>query len=120
LEPQALRTGTEGLACESGRYGVGCALACRVAQSLGMVAVTGMYPDNAAIITHRRELVAVPTGLDPRDMRDILDRMAALGLKLVRGAPLGPAGEDGYVPRGIRRLVWKDKVGYERAVDMLL
>jgi len=109
-----------GPAFDSGRYGLGCALACRVAQSLGIVAVTGMYPDNAAIITHRRELVAVPTGLDPIDMRDILARMATLGLRLARGEPLGPAAEDGYVPRGIRRLVWKNKVGYERAVDMLL
>jgi glycine reductase len=53
-------------------------------------------------------------------MKAILARMAALGLKLVRGEPLRSAAEDGYVPRGIRRLVWKDKVGYERAVDMLL
>jgi len=109
-----------GPAFDSGRYGLGCALACRVARFLGIPAVTGMCPDNAAIITHRRELVAVPTGLDPIDMRNILDRMAGLGLKLVRGEPLGSAAEEGYVPRGIRRLVLKDKAGYERAVDMLL
>jgi glycine reductase len=46
--------------------------------------------------------------------------MAALGLKVVRGEPLGSALEEGYVPHGVRRLVFKDKVGYERAVDMLL
>src|SRR5262245_37392480 len=109
-----------GPAFDSGRYGLGCALVCRVAQSLGIPAVSGMYPDNAAIITHRRELLAVPTGLDPSDMKAILARMAGLGLKLVRGEPLGSAAEEGYVPRGIRRLVLKDKVGYERAVDMLL
>jgi len=109
-----------GPAFDSGRYGLGCALACRVAQSLGIPAVTGMYPDNAAIITHRRELLAVPTGLDATEMRAALARMTALGLKLVRGEPLGSAAEDGYVPRGIRRLVFKDRVGYERAVDMLL
>jgi glycine reductase complex component B subunit gamma len=109
-----------GPAFDSGRYGLGCALACRTAQSLRIPAVTGMYPDNAAIITHRRELVAIPTGLDVSEMRTILGRMAALGLKLVRGEPLGSAAEEGYVPRGIRRLVFQDKVGYERAVDMLL
>jgi glycine reductase len=122
---EALERYTPGLvlagpAFDSGRYGLGCALACRVARSLGIPAVTGMYPDNAAIITHRRDLLAVPTGLDPSEMRAILARMAALGLNLVRGEPLGSAAEDGYVPRGIRRLVVKDKVGYERAVDMLL
>ena len=109
-----------GPAFDSGRYGLGCALACRVAQSLQIPAVTGMYPDNAAIITHRRELLAVPTGLDPTDMKAILGRMVGLGLRLVRGEPLGSAAEEGYIPRGIRRLVVKDKVGYERAVDMLL
>src|SRR5262249_17296016 len=68
----------------------------------------------------RRDLLAVPTGLDGSEMGTILARMAALGLKLVRGEPLGSSAEDGYVPHGIRRLVFKDKVGYERAVDMLL
>ena len=109
-----------GPAFDSGRYGLGCALTCRVAQSLGIAAVTGMYPDNAAIITHRRELLAVPTGLDPTEMKAILTRMVGLGLRRVHGEPLGSAAEEGYVPRGIRRLVTKDKVGYERAVDMLL
>ena len=109
-----------GPAFDSGRYGLGCALTCRVAQSLGIAAVTGMYPDNAAIITHRRELLAVPTGLDPTEMKAILTRMVGLGLRRVHGEPLGSAAEEGYIPRGIRRLVLKDKVGYERAVDMLL
>jgi glycine reductase len=109
-----------GPAFDSGRYGLGCALACRVARSLGIPAVTAMHPDNAAIITHRRELLAVPTGLDPSDMRDIVARMAALGLKVVRREPLGSALEEGYIPRGVRTLVVKDRVGYERAVEMLL
>ena len=109
-----------GPAFDSGRYGLGCALTCRVAQSLGIAAVTGMYPDNAAIITHRREVLAVPTGLDPTEMKAILTRMVGLGLRRVHGEPLGSAAEEGYIPRGIRRLVVKDKVGYERAVDMLL
>jgi glycine reductase complex component B subunit gamma len=109
-----------GPAFDSGRYGLGCALACRVARSLGIHAVTAMYPDNAAIITHRRELLAVPTGLNITEMRDIVARMVALGLKVVRGEQLGPALEEGYIPHGVRTLVTKDRAGYERAVDMLL
>ena len=109
-----------GPAFDSGRYGLGCALACRVARALGTHAVTGMYPDNAAIITHRRELLAVPTGLNTTDMRNIVERMVSLGLKVVRGEPLGSALEEGYIPHGVRKLVTKDRVGYERAVDMLL
>ncbi len=109
-----------GPAFDSGRYGLGCALICRLAQSRGIPAVTGMHPDNAAIITHRRELLAVPSGADVTEMQKVLARMAALGLKLARGEPLGPAAEEGYIPRGIRRLVFKEKVGYERALEMLL
>jgi glycine reductase len=109
-----------GPAFDSGRYGLGCALACRVAQARGIPALTAMYPENAAIITHRRELYAVPTGLDVVEMPKILARMVALGLKLGRGETLGSAADEGYIPRGIRRLVVKDKVGYERALDLLL
>ena len=109
-----------GPAFDSGRYGLGCALACRVARALGIPAVTGMYPENAAIITYRRELLAVPTGLNTTDMRNIVERMVALGLKVVRGEPLASALEEGYIPHGVRKLVTKDRVGYERAVDMLL
>lgn len=109
-----------GPAFDSGRYGLGCALICRIANALGIPAVTGMYPDNAAIITHRRELIAVSTGVDASEMQSILAKMAALGMKLVSGEELGSAREEGYIPRGIRRLVFKDRVGYERALDMLL
>jgi glycine reductase len=46
--------------------------------------------------------------------------MATLGLKLVRGAPLGKPEEEGYIPRGIKRNEFAAKPPAERAVDMLL
>jgi glycine reductase len=109
-----------GPAFDSGRYGMGCALVCRVAGAASIPAVTGMHPDNAAVITHRRDMIAVPTGTNPAEMRSIIENMAALGLKLAEGEELGPAAEDGYIPRGIRKLVLKEKRGYQRAIDMLL
>ncbi|MCI0796629.1 MAG: glycine/betaine/sarcosine/D-proline family reductase selenoprotein B [Chloroflexi bacterium] len=109
-----------GPAFDSGRYGLGCALVCRISQSKNIPAVSGMHPDNAAVITHRRDLLAVPTGLDATEMKDILSRMAELGLKLAAGGKLGPAGEDGYIPRGKRELVFKKETGSKRALDMLL
>ena len=109
-----------GPAFDSGRYGLGCALACRIAQSMGIPAVTGMHPENAAIITHRRELLAVPTGTNAADMQQVLSKMTDLGVRIGNGEALGAADDEGYIPRGIRRLVFKDKVGYERALDMVL
>jgi len=109
-----------GPAFDSGRYGLGCALVCRVAQKRGIPAVTGMHPDNAAVITHRRDLLAVPTGTNAAEMAQMLAKMTALGVKAASGDELGSAEEEGYIPRGIRKLVFKEEVGYHRALDMLL
>lgn len=109
-----------GPAFDSGRYGLGCALVCRVARSMKIPAVTAMHPDNAAVITHRQELLAVPTGTDATQMQAIIGKMVALGLKVASGQELGPALQEGYIPHGIRRLVFADKPGYERALDMVL
>jgi glycine reductase len=46
--------------------------------------------------------------------------MAVLGLKLVKSAPLGKPGEEGYFSRGIKRNAFAAKPPAERAVDMLL
>jgi betaine reductase len=108
-----------GPAFDAGRYGLACAEVCRVAQAQKVPAVTGMHPDNAGILTYRRELVAVPTGSDSSEMGPALARMVGLALKLAQGKELGPASVDGYLPRGIRRSATRDKPGYERAVEML-
>jgi betaine reductase len=49
-----------------------------------------------------------------------LQRMVAVGIKLVRGKPLGRPEEEGYIPRGIKRNAFAVKPPAERAVDMLL
>lgn len=109
-----------GPAFDSGRYGLGCALISKVAKSKGIPAVTGMHTENAAVITHRRDLLAVPSGTGAAEMPQVLSKMAELGLKVASGQELGSAEEEGYIPTGVRRLVFKEKVGYERALDILL
>ncbi len=108
-----------GPAFDAGRYGLACAEVCRVAQAQAVPAVTGMHPENAGILTYRREVLAVPTGSDSSGMVRALARMAGLALKLAQGRALGPAAVEGYIPRGIRRPVTHDQPGAERAVEML-
>ena len=108
-----------GPAFDAGRYGLACAEVCRLAQDMGIPAVTGMFPDNAGMLTYRREILAVSTGNDLSEMAQVLGKMASLATKLVRQEELGPATAEGYIPRGIRREVMHDRPGYERAVDML-
>ncbi len=107
-----------GPAFEAGRYGLACAEVCLEAQSQGIPAVTGMYPDNPGVLAHRQQLICVPTGTSSAEMVEVAKKMSALALKLARKQEVGPA-EDGYLPRGIRKLVVHKETGAQRAVDML-
>ena len=108
-----------GPAFDAGRYGLACAAVCVEAQSRGIPAVTSMHPDNPGVLTHRKELLAVPTGIDVTEMRSIVARMARLGLKAASGQELGPAVEDDYISRGFRKSAMREKTGAEAAIDML-
>ncbi|HUX88956.1 MAG TPA: glycine/betaine/sarcosine/D-proline family reductase selenoprotein B, partial [Chloroflexota bacterium] len=65
------------------------------------------------------DALIVPTGASAVEMRPALVAMARLGLKLARGEDIGPAAEEGYLPRGIRRPGLRKMPGHRRAVDML-
>ena len=117
IQPAVLIAGP---AFDAGRYGLACAEMCRLAQSKGIRAVTGMHPDNAGVLTYRQEILAVSTDTDTTQMAQILAKMGALAMRLVRGEELSSAQVEGYVPTGFRRQVMHEKYGYERAVDMLV
>ena len=116
IKPDAVIAGP---AFDAGRYGLACAEVCRLAQSKGIPAVTGMYPDNAGVLTYRREILAVSTGNDISEMARVVGEMAHLTIKLLEGEELGPASVEGYIPRGVRRQVIHDKPGFQRATEML-
>jgi len=110
-----------GPAFEGGRYGVACGAICRAAQEqLGIAVVTGMDVENAGVTLYRKSIYIVDSGASITRMLPTLQRMAALGLKLVRGGPIGKPEEEGYIPRGIKRNEFAAKPPAERAVDMLL
>lgn len=108
-----------GPAFDAGRYGLACAEMCRFAQAKGIPAVTAMTSDNAGVLTYRRDLICVPTGISSGEMQQVLQKVAGLALRLGRGGELGPAHVEGYLPRGIRKAVTREESGAERAVDML-
>jgi glycine reductase len=53
-------------------------------------------------------------------MAAVVPRLAGLALKLGRGEELGPAADEGYLPRGVRRYMERERPAYERAAAMLL
>jgi glycine reductase complex component B subunit gamma len=117
LKPDVLVAGP---AFASGRYGLACALACRVARARGVPALTAMHPDNPAVSAGRRQLVIVPTGASTTSMPAALAALAALAVRLGRGETLGPAEVEGYIGSGVRRVHDRGRPGYQRALDMLL
>jgi len=117
LKPDVLVAGP---AFGAGRYGLACALACKVAQGRGIAAITAMHPENPGASSARRETYIVPTGGSAASMQAALDALAPLARSLGRGETLGPAEVEGYMPRGIRRVHDRGRPGYQRALDMLL
>jgi glycine reductase complex component B subunit gamma len=118
FNPQLLIAGP---AFESGRYGVACGTICAAAQErLGIYAVAGMDEENPGVALYRKHVYIVKSGDSVVRMLATLQRMAAVGLKLVQGGRLGKPAEEGYIPRGIKRNAFAGKPPAERAVDMLL
>jgi glycine reductase len=109
-----------GPAFSAGRYGLACGEVCKVAQRQGIHAVTAMYPENPALLECRREVYIFPTGVNPSGMASVLERVAKFVLKLAKGESIGSSDQEGYLPRGIRRLAKASEPGYKRAVDMLV
>ncbi len=108
-----------GPAFAAGRYGRACVEVCRIAADLGIPVVTGMHPENPGLLMYRAAYV-VPTAGNAAGMSAALGAIVPLARKLGARLPVGPAEEDGYLPRGIRRPGTRARPGARRAVDMLV
>lgn len=68
---------------EADRYGVACGTLCAaVSSSLEIPVATGMAGDNAGMDLHRQSVHIVDSGTQVAGLRDCLEKMAAIALKL--------------------------------------
>jgi glycine reductase len=105
----------------SGRYGLACGLvASRVAEVLGVPVVTAMFPEAPGAERYRAAVPIVATTETATGMGSALQHLARIAVKLGAGGTLGSAKEEGLIPRGIRKNMFLEKTGAERAVDLLL
>ncbi len=114
-----------GPAFNAGRYGLACAEICQMlSEKLGLRCVTGMEPENPGVGVyrdyHNDKVFLLPTAETASGMARALTAMAPFACRLANGEEIGPAADEGYLPRGIRRLVRTDKSGADRAIEMLL
>jgi betaine reductase len=110
-----------GPAFNAGRYGLACAaVGAAATERLGIPAITGLFPEAPAVDVYRSRTVMVPTGDSAGSMKEAVEAIMKVGLRLARGEALGPAAEDGRIPMGYRRS-WATEVPVaHRATEMLL
>lgn len=109
-----------GPAFSSGRYGTACGTLAVAWEQRGKPAVAAMNVNNPGVELFRERLLIVQTGPTAAAMAAALPTLAALALKRGRKLEVGPAADEGYFPRGVRRLVRLEESGAERATEMLL
>ncbi len=109
-----------GPAFQAGRYGVASARICASLQDAGVPSVTGLHLENPGVDMDRSKVYAVPTDAIAAGMRDAMERMVGLGLRLATGSEIGTAAEEGFIPRGIRQNVFSERNAAERAVELLV
>lgn len=110
-----------GPAFNAGRYGVAAGgVTVAVQEKLGIPAITGMYEENPGADMYKKDAYIIATANSAVGMREAVPAIVKLGLKLVDGEEIGSPEEEGYHARGIRKNVWTDQTGGQRAADMLV
>ena len=110
-----------GPAFNAGRYGTACGTICRtVREELGIPVISAMYEENPGVDMYRKELLIVKTTDSAAGMKNAAPALAKLALKLAKGEEIGSPEAEGYHVRGVRKNVFRDKTGGERAVEMMI
>lgn len=108
-----------GPAFNAGRYGVACAGVAEFFNEKGIPVLSGMYIENPGLDVARKNAYVIETSDSAAGMREALPQLIKLGNKVLIGEELSPE-EDGYLSQGRRLTEITDKIGAERAVDMLM
>lgn len=110
-----------GPAFNAGRYGQACgAICCTVQEELGIPTITGMYSENPAVELYRKVVYIIETPSRIGRIPELFKKMVHLGIRLAKVESIGPAADEGYFSKGVRKNVFVKSTGAERAVDMLL
>lgn len=110
-----------GPAFNAGRYGTACGTVCdAVQEKLGIPVITAMYEENPGVDMFRKSVYMVETTNSAAGMRKALPTLGKLALKVAKNEAIGSPAEEGYHARGLRKNVFADKNGAERAVEMMV
>jgi glycine reductase len=120
LKQYDVKVAVAGPAFNAGRYGIACGEFCKIADSLGIKAFSGMYEGNPAVDIYKKHCYIVPTKMSAQGMQEGLSAISRLVIKYCKGKEFGLPEEEGYFPQGYRKNVFVEKNGAKRAVEMIL
>ncbi len=110
-----------GPAFNAGRFGIACGDICKFAsEKFGIKTITGMYFENPAVEIYKSSTYILETGSSAASIRKAVPNIVKLANKLLRNEHIGLPEEEGYIAKGIRVNIFKEKTGAERALDMLI
>lgn len=110
-----------GPAFNAGRYGTACGTVAKIVQDeLGIPVVTAMYIENPGADMYKKDIYIAATGNSAATMRKAIPSLSKLALKLAKKEEIGSPEVEGYIPRGIRKNLFREERGANRAVDMLV
>lgn len=112
-----------GPAFQAGRYGVACGTICKaVKDKFHVPVITSMNIENPGVEMFRKDMYILQGGNIASKMRNDVKAMVKVANKILNGQEAGPADEDGYFGRGIRKQTWRadGKPASERMIEMLV
>jgi len=110
-----------GPAFNAGRYGTACGAVCKmIEEELNIPVITGMYEENPGVDIYRKDLYIVSTKDNVAGMKEAIPSLCKLAKKLLSKEIILDPKTENYITRGVRRPEFADKIGAERAVDMLI
>lgn len=116
-QPELLLAGP---AFNAGRYGMACGAICdAVRQQMQIAVVTAMFDENPGVDAYRKTVTIARCGANVMDMKEAVERMAHVALKLVQGEQILPQ-EDHAISHGLRQNYFAARTGAQRGLDMLL
>lgn len=110
-----------GPAFNAGRYGTACGAVCAAVQkALNIPTVTALYRENPGVDLYRKEVTIVETANSAAGMSKALPVVASVARKLLKGEAIDDPEAEGLFPHGIRKNIFFEEPGAERAVRMLV
>ena len=104
----------------AGRYGMACGAAAKIANDMGIPAVTGLYEENPGYDLFKATMYTVQTKNSAVGMREAVPAIAKVAAAVLSGEDITDISAYGLLPRGVRKNFFQKERGAKRAVEMLV